>query len=144
MAGNTKKACWKRINRFVAAMKEIYPTFKYTCHIEPNSGGTGTHAHLFIHVADRALRKSVIEREWKRLTYLTRLWPNTTVQYLGYPMKCLADPDSRDAFLALNGVPKKQSLVYASPGFWRDGRGGPTMSRDEATKLAYRRMFNRP
>lgn len=144
MVGLTREIAMRKINKFVGALREIYPTLKYTCQIEPNAGDTGNHAHLYIHVADRVLRKSVIERKWKHRIQLTRLWPNTTVRFFGYPMKCLADPDSRDAFLALNGVPKKQSLVYASPGFWRDGRGGPTMNREKASLLARKRRFRRP
>lgn len=142
--GNTKNTWRKRINKFVAALREIYPTLEYTCQIEPNPGGTGNHAHLYIHVDDRSVKASVIEMKWKHRIDLTRLRPDTTVRYFGYPMKCLCDPDSRDAFLALNGVPGKQSLVYASPGFWRDGRGGPTMTRDKAARLARRRHFFRP
>jgi hypothetical protein len=127
LVGPTKEIAIRRINKFVAALREIYPTLEYTCQIEPNPGDTGNHAHLYIHVADRNLRRSIIKGRWKHLAYLTRLQPGTTVRYLGYPMKDLADPHHRDAYLVLNGVGRKQSLVHASPGFWRDGRGGPTM-----------------
>jgi hypothetical protein len=141
LVGPTKEIAMRRIDKFVAALRGIYPTLKYTCQIEPNSGGTGNHAHLYIHVADKALRKPVIDRRWKHRTDLTRLRPNTSVYYFGYPMKCLADPNSRDDYLALNGVGKKQFLVYASPGFWRDGRGGPTLRREKAEILARQRLF---
>ena len=49
----------------------------------------------------------------------------------------------RESYMALNGVPQKQALVHASPGFWRDGRGGESMSRPDAEKLAASRRRRR-
>jgi hypothetical protein len=71
--------------------------------------------------------------------HLKKLKPGTDAGYFQYPMKTLADPDQAAAFLELNGTPSHPQVVHASRPFWRDGVGGPTLSLQEAKRVAYRR-----
>jgi hypothetical protein len=127
----------KRVDKFVAAMRSTYPTFEWTCQFEPNASGRGSHAHLFIHVAE--ISRSVVKKAWKRRVGLKRLRPRSTPGFFGYQMKSLLIPDDRAAFLALNGVPSKQYLIRSSKKFYRNGRGGQPISRASAEAIARRR-----
>ena len=141
LVGDMAEKIWQRIDKFAAAMRKMYPTFEYTCQIEPNPGGTGNHAILYIHVADKSITKEAVAKVWKTRFELKRVFPHPTFSYFGYQMKCLLDPEQQRVFFALNGTPGKQYLVHASRRFWRDGRGGPGLSREKAAQLAHSRRF---
>ena len=143
LVGNEREVIRRRINKFVAAMRKLDPNLQYAWIVEPNPEGTGNHALLYVHVADGRLGKSVIERSWKSRVDFKRIQPNSRLTYFGYEWKCLLDPDLREVFLALNGDPTKQFLVHSSRGFWRDGRGGRVMKREDATALALKQRRRR-
>jgi hypothetical protein len=144
LVGSSAGEITKTISMFVHYARKDISSLKVAWAAEENLGHTGVHVHGFFHAGDRdheignhtfdwAVSRAKVGHRWK----LGRVPKEAGSEYLGYPFKSLVLLDQHELFLHLNGSPNRRQLVHSSNHFWRDGVGGPTLTRREAEKIAY-------
>lgn len=130
----------RRMQRLRQYMKRADLLFETAYHVEHNPGGSGLHAHMWLH-GDRPRH-----RDLNRLAINAGLGEVTLVKPMRYPhngrpvmltygmKECLETFDPRVmpprtiAFLEVNGG----RLVHPSRGFWRDAAGSSLKDRRQA------------
>jgi hypothetical protein len=144
LVGGSAAEITKRVSSFVHYARRDIPSVQVAWAAEENSRHTGVHVHGFLHAGDhdheiggqtfdRAVARARVGRRWQ----LGRVPKESGSEYLGYPFKSLVLQEQRQIFLHLNGSPNRHQLVHSSNHFWRDGVGGPTLTRREAERIAY-------
>jgi hypothetical protein len=127
----------RAVNRLLEYVREAGYSIEMAWHLEPNPKGTGAHAHCWQHgdfIPQRQLQE-LSHRAGLGIPYIERVRSQTgrgaAVGYglkgMGYGMKA-AD---QAAYLDLNGG----RLVHATRGFWRDGKGGSTLTLGAARRV---------
>lgn len=141
LVGNTYEEIRTNINALFKAMRKTYPTLMHTWQAEWNPGGTGAHTLSYLHLDDRSISPAVVGECWPHHFLLQRVLVNAAPPFFDYQMKSLTDDDERVRYIDLNNSPTttRPTLVHASPGFWRDGKSGETMTRARAEVVANKR-----
>jgi hypothetical protein len=132
------------IRKFVADMRGLGGSFRSAHVVEPNVDGEGCQVRFFIHVSEflsrsRKYFEELIREVWSGPYELVRVPPDPWVSYFGRQLGWIISPELREATLALNRRGNQQGLIHADRGFWRDGREGPIMTRDQAARLGRQR-----
>ena len=125
----------KRINRVHEYLRRAGREVRVGYAIEHNPAGTGCHVHGFMYgdpvddILGLSLEKVGLgDHHLQEITHAGRL---------GYPMKQAQHSQrSLDDYLQVNGG----TLIHTSRGFWRDGRGGSTLTRRDAAQKGWRRL----
>ena len=146
LVGDDYRTICKTMGYFSNCVRQTIPSFRWAWAVEMNPGETGCHVHGYFHcdafdfgilpdVLDEARVYAGVGKEMD----FNRIDDNADPTYFGYPMKSLVDPDLRETFLNLNGLPTRRFLIHSSQsGFWREGAGGRILRREEAEIIAHR------
>lgn len=132
--GETWSEIGPRMSSFFFQLRLVYPTLKHGFGVEPNPAETGAHAHCYLHLDDESISPEVIAECASRVGIgpefkLDRPEPNSKQSFFGYAMKTLADPATQAAYRAVNGT---RIFHTSKTGFFRDGKGGPTLTLRQA------------
>lgn len=141
------EAGWQGVRRSVSRLTEYVRKDGYEWHIayhvEWNPSGNGmAHAHGWQYgdYVPQARLQELCEKAGQGIPYIQRMRQRVgrgqNVSYglkgVTYGLKGAYERESLDGFLEANGG----RLVHSTRGFWRDGRGGETLTLEEAKKRA--------
>lgn len=147
LVGDSAPLIHKRVATFIHYSRRQIPSLLACWAAEANPEQTGCHVHGYLHAApdERRICRNSFEDPVSRAG-VGRHWEigpvrnPSGVDYFGYLMKSLVGGDyMAERFLDLNGSAQRLRLIHSSRGFWRDGTGGPTLTRSQAEVIAFQR-----
>ena len=147
LVGDSAPVIHKRVATFIHHSRREIPSLQGCWAAEENPEQTGCHVHGYLHAAlderricrdslEDAVRRAGVGRHWE----IDTVHDQSGVEYFGYPMKSLVGGDyMAERFIELNGSAERRRLIHSSCGFWRDGEGGPSLTRSQAEVIAFQR-----
>ena len=145
--GESPSVINKKVGKFTHYVRQELTSFRVCWAAEENPDQTGTHIHGYFHAAgherrvrsevfDNAVRQAGVGHHWE----IGPVHYPAAVDYFGYLMKSLVGGDyMAQRFFDLNRSPERRRLIHSSPGFWREGAAGSTMTRSQAEVIAFKR-----
>ena len=145
--GESPSVINRRVSTFTHYVRQELPSLRVCWAAEENPDQTGCHVHGYFHAAgqehrvrsevfDHAVRQAGVGHHWE----IGPVRYPAAVDYFGYLMKSLVGGDyMAQRFLDLNGSPERRRLIHSSPGFWREGAAGRTLTRSQAEVIAFQR-----
>ena len=142
--GESPSVINRRVGVFTHYLRQELPSLRVCWAAEENPDQKGCHVHGYFHAADHerrvrsevfdhAVRQAGVGQHWE----IGPVHYPAAVDYFGYLMKSLVGGDyMAQRFLGLNGSPERRRLIHSSPGFWREGVGGRTVTRSRAEVIA--------